>query len=654
MLPTKTQKDINADLSREDSVIVRELLPQLQKMLKSSASKMQEYWTSWETADRTYRAIRLPDEADKESARKGLPAKTIIPLAYAQVQTATAFLFDAYANKMDLFEFAGTGAEDQSVETALLKDLNYQAKKANVLPKIYFNLLDGLKYGVGIAKTDWRTKTEKRRVQKETTLGKLGAVLGISLPIQRAFTETVEDLVVYEGNNVINVSPYAFYPDPSVPLARFQEGDFVGHEEERTLQSVQLQEGKTFFGTQFIKTEYNEQWLKERPRRSGAGFTAGTIGSEGSKVHGLVVLTEIQFTLNPSEWKDKLDLDFGTMQPDKWVAVVANDRRILSLQPLSYLHGDYTYSLWESSPDHNFFANEGLISSIFELQNMVSWFVNSHVASVSQTIRNRFIVDPTKIDVNDIENNRIAIRTKPGHTGEFNRSIEQLKIVDATANHLNDVASLMRFIQITTGVTENAQGIYSTGRRSAAQTRDVNGGAALRLNTIGSLHSFNSFEPMAKQFLANTRQNRTELLYRQIVGEQLAAKYPFASVYMSDPSKVAADYDFKPYRSVNPNEKEQRIASITELVGILLSNPQAAAMLNKDPGKLIEHLAEMQGIDDLSRFNATQAPGINAVIGTQGDAEAALNSGGSPVDIFGEQLMRGLNNNGSTTPATGA
>lgn len=653
MLPTKTQKQINDDLTKEDSVITRELLPQLQKMLKSSGAKMQEYWTAWEKADLTYRAIRTADDDDKNAVKKGLPAKTIIPLAYAQVQTAAAFLFDAYASKLELFEFAGVGPEDQAGEVALLKDLNYQARKANVLPKIYFNLLDGLKYGVGIKKTDWRTRTEKRRVQRESMMGKLGAALGISIPANKAMVESVEDLVVYEGNNVTNVSPYAFYPDPSVPLARFQEGDFVGHEEERTLQSIQLLEGKVYFGTPHIKTEYNEQWLKERPRRSGAGFTAGTIGSEGSKVHNLVVITEIQFTLNPSEWKDKLGLDFGTMQPDKWVAVVANDRRIISLQPLSYLHGDYTYDLWESSPDHNFFANEGLISSIYELQSMVSWFVNSHVASVSQTIRNRFIVDPTKIMVEDIENNRIAIRTKPGHTGEFNRAIDQLKIVDATGNHLNDVSSLMRFIQITTGVTENAQGIYSTGRRSAAQTRDVNGGAALRLNTIGSLHSFNSFEPMARQFLANTRQNRSEAIYRQIVGG-LADKFPFASVYMTDPSKVAADYDFKPYRSVNPNEKEQRIASITELVGILLSNPQAAAMLNKDPGKLIEHLAEMQGIDDLSRFNATQAPGINAVIGTQGDAEAALNSGGLPVDIFGEQLMRGLNNNGSTAPATGA
>lgn len=637
MLPVKTQKQINADLTKEDSVINRELLPVLIRMLGASAAKMQEYWTGWETADRTYRAVRAADDADKDAAKKGLPAKTIIPLAYAQVQTAAAFLFDAYASKLELFEFAGVGPEDQAAETVLLKDLNYQARKANVLPKLYFNLLDGLKYGVGIKKTDWRAKREKRRVMRDSMLGQLGAALGLSMPK----VESVEDLLVYEGNNVINVSPYAFYPDPSIPLARFQEGDFVGHEEERTLQSVQMREGKDFFGTKHIKLEYNEQWLKERPRRSGAGFSPGTISGEGTKVHGLVVLTEIQFTLNPTEWKDKLELDFGTMNAEKWVAVIANDRRIVSLQPLSYLHGDFTYDLWESSPDHNFFANGGIIESIFELQNMVSWFVNSHVASVSQTIRNRFLVDPTKIHVEDIENNRIVIRTKPGHTGEFNRAIEQLKIIDATANHLNDVAMLMRYIQVTTGVTENAQGIYSTGRRSAAQTRDVNGGAALRLNTIGSLHSFNAFEPMARQFLANTRQNRTKEVYAQIVG-QLAAKYPFETVYMSDPSKVAADYDFKPFRAVNPNEKEQRINSLTELVSVLLSNPQAAAMLNKDPGKLIEHLAELQGVDDLQRFNA--APGLNPVLGTQEDAEAALASGGSPVDVFGEQLLRGLNN----------
>ena len=640
MLPTKTQKDINTDLLKEDSVINRQLLPVLKNMVRTSASKMQELWTGWENVDRIYRAIRVADDADKDATKKGQPAKTIIPLGYAQVQTAAAFLFDSYVTRQDLFEFAGVGPEDQNGDLNLLKDLNYQAKKAAVLPKIYLNLLDGLKYGVGIKKTDWRVKREKRRVMREQTgmLASLGAALGMTLPK----VESVEDLVTYEGNNVINVSPYSFFPDPSVPLARFQEGDFVAHEEERTLQSIKILEGTQFFGTEHLKAEYNEAWKNERPRRSGAGFTVNTMSLQENKVHGLVVLTEVQFTLNPTEWKDKLELDFGTMNAEKWVAVIANDRRIISLQPLNYLHGDFTYDLWESSPDHNFFANGGLIDSIQELQSMVSWLVNSHVSSVSQTIRNRFLVNPMHVHVEDIENNRIAIRVKPTYSGDLERAITQLNVTDVTANHFNDVASIMRFIQVTTGVTENAQGIYSSGRRSAAQTRDVNGGAALRLNTLGSLHSFGSFEPMARQFLANTRQNRSKEVYQQIVGAS-ALKYPFESVYMTDPSKVAADYDFKSYSYTNPNEKEMRIKNITELVGILISTPQASVMLNKDPGKLITYLAELNGIDNIERFNAQPSPGISAVIGTQEEADAALASGGAPVDLFGEQLARAAN-----------
>lgn len=638
LLPAKTEKKIRDDLLKEDSIINKELLPIFVNMLKSSSTKMSQLWPEMEDKDATYRAVRMPDTEDREQAKKDKPIKIIVPVAFAQIQTAAAFLYDQFVTKQYLFEFAGVGPEDQTGDLMLMEDLRYQANKAKMLGKHYYSILDGLKYGFGVSKVDWRTIKEDRRVMKEASspLTQMMKTLGV-MPKK---VESVEEFTIYEGNNITNVSPYCFLPDPSVPLARFQEGDFCGHEEEVTAGTVKREEGKLYWGTEFIKVDQPlpEGWEKTRPRKSGASFmTVSTIGKETSKVHGMIVLTELQFVFNPKEWKDKLDIDFGTDKIEKWVAVIANDVRIISLQPLNYLHGRYTYALWESAPDHNFFYNGGFLDSINELQKQVSWLINSHMVSVSQVLKNRFIVNPSAIHVEDLELGKTAIRTKLGFTGEFDRAFKQLNVQDVTQSHWNDVNQVQRLMQTTSGVSENAMGSYSTGRRSATQTRDVNSGASLRLNTIGSFHYNGYHIPVGEMILANTRQNRSKEMYEMVAGDD-ALKYPFESVYMPDARKIVADLDFAPYSVTSPNERYQRIQSLTQLAELLVNNPQAAQMLGKDPNKVLNYLAELQGIRNLDDFNMDQMRPVDAQVGNPAQIQQALAGGGQPADLFGNYL----------------
>jgi hypothetical protein len=646
MLPTKSQDKINADLKKKESVINTQLLPVLVDFLTRSSSAMSAVWSSLEEKDKTYRAVRMPDDADKEAVKKDKPIKIVVPVALAQVQTAAAFLYDQYVNKDFLYEFAGVGSEDVTGDLLLQKDLKYQVSKAKILPTYYNGILDGLKYGFGVGKVDWRVKKEKRRVMIDDTgalagiqegLGGLFSMFGVEQPaaLKPQKIEKVEEFTTFEGSHVTNVSPYCFFPDPSVPLARFQEGDFVAHEEEVTIGSLKREEGKLYHGTEHIETgdALSNEWLTSRHRRAGRSFVTNERGTGKGSVTGMAVFTEVQFILNPKEWKDKLDIDFGTTEVEKWVAVVANDRRIISLEPLSYLHGRFTYVIWESSPDHSFFFNGGFLDSINELQKQVTWLINTHMASVSQAIRNRFMVNPSNVHVEDIENDRTAIRTKLGFTGEFERAIKQVQVQDVTAGHWNDVMQVQRIMQTVSGVSENAMGTYSTGRRSATQTRDVNSGASLRLNTIGSFHYNGWHIGLGEQILANTRQNRSEEMYANIVGDE-SKTIPFDQVYMSSPAKIVADLDFTPYSVTSPNERNNRIKTLTELATLLMTNPEATMMLRKDPAKVITYLAKLQGIENMDAFNLDEQRPVEATVGDQAQIQDALAKGGMPMDVF--------------------
>jgi hypothetical protein len=67
--------------------------------------------------------------------------------------------------------------------------------------------------------------------------------------------EVVEELTQYEGNKVTYISPYTFFPDPSVKLADFQKGAFCATEQSEPLINVKQKEGSLYHGTKLIRNE---------------------------------------------------------------------------------------------------------------------------------------------------------------------------------------------------------------------------------------------------------------------------------------------------------------------------------------------------------------------------------------------------------------
>ena len=658
-----SQEQIDRDLAEKDtpeSEFQKKVLEYVKPLLKASSDKMSRHHLAWENYDWIYRGYRINDREDKEAAAKGEPSKIIVPLTFAQVQTAISFLMATYLQRNNFYEFRGMGSEDDKLVFGLETDISYQLSQ-NAWPlKLYYFLLDTFKYGFGVIKTDWDVnhcylRTQKR-VPIQDMLSKITSLFGKSSSREEKYeiVEEVTKVLKFEGNRIRNVSPFAFYPDPNLPIAKFQDGSFVCHEEERSLADVKRQEDEMYFGTDKIPESMSKELFEYRSRWAGREFKDFTaeLGGVDKTISG-VVLSETQFIMSGKDLNKKFDLKLEPKDYQAhWSVVVGNDAKIIQFKPLGYLHNQFTYDVAEYSPDANSFYNPGLSETIQELQSLITFFLNSHVINVKKLIKNRFIGDPQYVNVDDVKKNEDFIRMQGNPPGDIDRFFKQLSVTDATRGHVQDMDTLAAILQQVSGVNENALGQYASGRRSATEARNVSAGSAARLKMHGTLIWYQGLEPAGKKMVSNTRQGRSMKVYEQIIGKKsqpyqdldkmtgmpvmMPAELPYDQVIMADPDKIAGGYDFLPFDGTLPSDRQQLVTWLTELYSSLMGNEQAMIILQKDPTKLLKYIAQLLNIKNLEDFNLTpDTPLMMPQPQVVPDAEAAqaVDRGASPVDM---------------------
>lgn len=632
-----------------NSELEQKVLTQLRSYARASTGEMSKYWDQWEQHELTYRGVRMTDKEDAEAASKGQPTKLIIPITYAQIQTGLAFTMGILSQRPHFFELIGTGPEDQGRALALETDLDWQMRKNQAMLKMYLWHLDAFKLGFGVVKSYWAEEHIRRRVRRQvqsnqSIMASIGAMFGFGStdPQAPSFEEAVEEVLSYQGTRIENIRPYNFLPDPSNTLAQFQRGEFVGHEEETTLGAIRSKEGQLYHGTEHIQERFDGTLFKERARYAGRSFSTSdplSVNSLGLKNTQGILLTEFEFNLTPHEWTEKTGVNFGSERyATKWIATMANDSKLIRLEPSGYLHGHFNYDIIEFSPDQSSFYNPGVADTINNLQETMTWLLNSHIVNVRKVIRNQFVGDPAKIFEEDVASNRTLIRTR-GSQRNVTEVLKQLQVTDVTANHVSDVDVLNRLVQVVTGINENALGQYSTGRRSATEARNVSAGAAARLKMHAQLAWESGIQPLGVKFLANLRQWRTKEVYDHIVGDT-SLEYPFETTVLTDPMAIACGYDFAPLDTTLPSEKANTARLLTELwTSFFTLPPEMQQHYNLDPRKLLSYIAQLYGIKNLSDFSFS-AQGQQLQVGDP--AQLDPSGSGQPVDVMGEDMLRQL------------
>lgn len=571
----------------KESPFVRSLLQHVKGLVDISRGVMGDYYDYWDQNDAVYRGERAQDADDKKAVKKGQPQKMVVPLAFAQVQTFVAFCLTLFLQKENVVELIPMSPEDEQGakvgEALIARDL----KRSQFVMKLKQFLLDIARFSVGVMKHTWVTESKELKNAPVE-----GSEYASELGTQR--------VTVFEGNRIEVVSPYRFFPDVRVPLNRFQEGEFCASEDEYTIIELKKQEKDGLYANVDAIPKWTKETLAERSKKSRlfSSVVAGT--KEGpSKSHGVCVLTEVQVWLVPSEFT----LDDGKKlgeenYPVLYVVAYANDETVIRVEPMNYVHNQFTYDVAEYDPDQHHLVNVSLSSIIDMLQDTISWFINSHITSVRRVIQNRLVIDPSGLEMEDLKQDRAYVRLNmQGAGGDVRRYVQQLQVSDVTGGHVGDSEMLHQLMMTVTGISENSLGQYSPGRRSATEARNVNFNAASRLKVIAQGIYYSALEPLFDKMLSNLRDGLTTETYVRVFG--VGATPDKYTAFKADRTQISGNYDFTVFDATLPSEKGYMAQQIGELLQTMMGSPESVMIFGYDPKKLLDKMFELRGVRNL-------------------------------------------------------
>ena len=602
------------------------LLEKVKNLVRLSRSSMGDYYDTWDQRDSVYRAevtgTKKEHKENKKEQAKGGVGKIVVPLTYSQIQTFVSMGFSLFFQRDHFYELEGTGEEDHKAakigEALLDRDLTYNVWSQ----KMYQMLLDVARFGIAPIKHTWTKETEtvwkREQVPVEQPLNLFGRLFGGEPQTEER--DVKQQQTRFLGNKILNVSPYRFFPDTRLPLSRFQEGEFCASEDEisRTMLLKGQAEGE-YAGIEHINDFKNDEYIKRgqsrhRSYRDGARNDA-TIRTGQAQTERAIIVTEVQIDLVPAEWEiDGVALGDSTT-PEKWVVCYANDNRIIKIEPLAYTHGNFTYRLAQFSPDQHHLVNETIASMIDQLQAVIDWFINSHITNVRKHIGNRLVVDPAGVEWSDIQQHKPVIRLKPdaSKTG-VDRWVKQLNVSDVTKNHINDVSSLMRFMQTTTAISDQLMGQPSGGRRSAREMGNTFQAGMARMRMVYKLIYDECLSPFGRDLNSNHRDGLDEETFVTVSGD-LDPDWTGFQAYKKDDglvsigvdrTNISARYDFKVFEGTLPSERNQQADTLEQILLSLIKSPQGLPILTQvlgyDPQKLFEEVLTLRGIKHPSRF----------------------------------------------------
>lgn len=591
--------DVKAMLSQEKMTPEHTaLLNHCLDLVDNSRSYMSKNYGDWDERMRVWEAERGADKRDVAKAKNEEPQKMVVPLTFAQIQTFVSFAIILLGQRKRFYELEETGVEDQATrevnELILERDCRF-----NQFDLILFQFfLDLARFGLGVGKFRWVTEKRKIWVPAQPT-----TELGTVIEPEPGDGEWVE-VTDYVGNRVHAINVFHFYPDTRLPLTRWQEGEFVASEEEHTTTAVKKKEIEgVFAGVKYVPEATNERFMKRSASNGSSRFEYMNL-NDAESLKNMMCLTEMQIKLIPSEFDIGNGKKLGVEDfPVLYLVTIANDARIIQLEPLNYATDKFTYFVHQFTPDMHRQLNKSLAGSIDKLQEVVDWLINSRVSSVVRTLDNQLVVDQSAIDMKTVESRSRVILTKKsvGRQG-VERFIKPLPVQDVTQNHFADAAEISRIMEKVSGVNENAMGSFHTGRRSATEARTVAQGAAARLIVIIRLAWVGALAPLGQCLLENLRVNLPPDQFAKIIGEVKAQDPSLWASFHRDPVSIAGNCDYFAFDGTTSGEKQYLAQSYQELLAIVLNNPQAALMLDIDVSKMLNEIYVLRGQPNIKAF----------------------------------------------------
>lgn len=575
--------------------------------------KREDAWRASEDSFTAYIPETDADALRKSKRRDGQPVYTTIslPYSYAMLLTAHTYYTSVFLAREPIFQVQGRHGEGQDAEMAMESLLDYQLTAGGGIPPLFIWLMDAGKYGHGVLGHYWDKEVFNLQSYQDVPR----QFMGMAIPGARERKLVSKEVIGYEGNRLYNVRPADFFPDPRVPILRFQEGEFcIAYDRIGWVKVASQAANGVYYNLERLKDSSGAQ---DADRSSGGndanlpGDDLALYEADSGSTPSMVNKWEFHWDVVPSE----VGLGSGT-RPEKWVFTIGNKNVVLSAQPLGLAHNRYPFDVIPFEVEGYNVANRSMLEVLDPLNKTMEWLFNSHFYNVRAALNNMFLVDPSKVNVRDIEDPEPGklIKLKPAGYGQDVRALmSQFPIADVTRGNLNDSEVVGQLAQRVLGVNDNIMGSVNTGgRKTATEVRSSSTFGINRLKTNCEWFSAVGFSPLCQKLSMTTQQLYEGQKKFRIVGDQAQ----WAKAYMDiAPEMIAGFYDFVPVDGTMPVDRFAQVNLWQQLIAGMSKVP--GALQQYDLSKIFAFVAQLGGLKNVNRFR------INVVPDGQLEAQAA-------------------------------
>lgn len=611
------------DFLRPDSPQHAIVLEHVLARIKYSERRMQSFYSRWQMNELLLQAyISLPDydqllqKVRDDKSGPAVPVAINVPFAWATVNTIVTYLLHMFAGRNPMFT-VGSYRPEQVVRAKNMEMLlQYNADYIKFIRNLYFFLMDGETYGVAALRTMWEERTKKRKIimPVEPAMAALMASMGQTVTGERK----TESYVAFQGNGVANIDPFMFFPDPRVPMHEVSEkGEFTfwrAYEGKHILLTEEAM-GKLKWVKQAKSTPSRNEQLGESKRavRSlGSSSPGGWQDSrEGMNIAPNYQVDQGTILIIPKD----LGLGDGTI-PEMWLFTILNENQIVQAMPITTPSGRHPVVVAEPNSVGYSFGQLGTVDMLGPLQQQMSWFMTSHIYNVRSALNNMFVVDPTKVEMQDFANPEpgklIRLKNTAFGLADPKTAVFQLPVADVTRSHISDSQVFGRMASDLTGATDNARGLQDAGgRKTATEIRTSSEAGTSRLAAKGKIYSAMALTGMAEEWALNYQENLTEEFELNVLGQEAQAN----SVRITSDS-ISGDFFFPVHDGTMPMDKIGLLDSWKEIFQAVLADPELRQ--THDVVGMFDWICQLGGAQNIQSFklNVVSNPMQQGMIGS--------------------------------------
>ncbi len=589
------------------------LLDQVLQYARDSYTQVSRRHADWNEIDRVLKSYTylptLGSKSKKSRDEKGVQEdemrRIIMPVSQVILDTLLTYFTSAFIRN-PVFTYEGTGPEDV-LGSLLMTELVQGHVHKNAVPlSLHTSWRDMFAYGVGYASPRWETQLG-RRIEMQPTGFFDNIASFFQTGSQRGQSEYK---VLYEGNMLDNIDPYLALPDPSVSAHEINKGEYFGWLDEDVL-SVML------------RNEDTNNWFNVKYLREMGGSLTSSIYNRGERnkrqhytqsTSNPVDIIWMYIDLIPRDWKLGKSRD-----PETWVFGVAADTIIIEAKPLDLIHGKIP--VVAGAPDFDGYSAmpTSRLMSVEELQMLVDFLYTSHVENQRRVINDNLVVDPSLVNIHDINTNKpgkiIRVRKRGwGLGGIKDNAIFQLDVKDVTQGNIQDAAFLMEQAKGATSTMDQLGGSLAprTSRVSASEAQGVRLAGLSRLERPAQIVSHQFMLPVARMFASNIQQFMTEETFVKATGE-LAQRLSEEFGIPIDkertpvsPEQMIINYDVMAHDGVVPGKEDIQVW--VELYQVMAQNPDLAQHF--DMQRIFTHIARQMGATNVDGFVRRPPPQV--------------------------------------------